>query len=293
MIRREVTFMDEKSVARQFATQNKSPLKWLGNKSIMARTIVNMFPRHVVYIEPFLGSGSIFFAKSPSLVEIINDVNDLLVNFYTVIASDDGVDQFLKKFDTTLHSRTIYDDYKKSNWSEIDPAEKAFRFYYIIRNAWNGLYRVNADGEFNAPFSGAMEHRGLARRFFNSSVLIKKAHNRLKNATIECLDYKDVFKKYDGPGVLYFLDPPYQTTYQYSRSFDHAEFKDELKHVKGKWILTLDESLRDNYKEYPITTINLPSKMRSTTDKEIFTNIVVSSEKFTSTHIKSLFDYAI
>lgn len=250
----------------KFVVTNKGdltmkPLPWIGSKFTNAKSIISRFPDHDVYIEPFFGGGSIFFSKIRSKCEIINDINDLLVNFFTVIKND--VEGFLKKFEWALHSRTVFEQYRSMKIRDIqDPAEKAFVFYYLVRNSWCHLYRTDKEGNFNAPFGIPINlaerredfTRNISRQFFDSTTWIKSVHDRLKGVTIENLDYKKIIKTYDSKRSFFFLDPPYNTDFQYSSidSFDHAELKRVLSTIKGKFLMTLDISLEDLFKDYKI-----------------------------------------
>jgi DNA adenine methylase len=265
----------------KFLGQNKSMLTWMGNKSSIADFIVGLMPKHDIYIEPFFGSGAVLFTKKPAKLEIVNDVNDLLVNFWNVIKEDMG--GFLAKFDLALYSRTTFDEYRNTDWKALDRVEKAFRFYYLVRNAWCRLYRVNSSGKFNAPFAGAANSsllkgdRNLARQFFDTRQLIAAAHARLERVCIENLDYKEVIKKYEGNNILYFFDPPYTTNYQYCTDFNMAEFMDVLKSIKGKFILTLNAELKDKFKDYNIVDLNPTAKMNSTNPDIKFSQILVTN----------------
>lgn len=261
--------------------QNNSPLTWLGNKTTLADRIIQIMPKHNIYIEAFFGSGSVFFGKKPSKMEIINDVNDLLVNFWNVVKDD--MDGFLSKFDTVLHSRSTFESYKDTDWKTIDRVEKAFRFYYLVRNAWSRLYRVNKEGRFNAPFAGAMNskllhgNRNLARQFFDTRHMIRIAHARLENACIECLDYKDIIRKYDDHDVLYFFDPPYTTTYQYCTTFDIDDFVSQIKKIKGKFIITLNASVKDKFSAYHVIDVSIGAKICPTNPSDDFQQIIVTN----------------
>jgi len=262
-------------------TQNNSPLTWLGNKTTLADRIIQIMPKHNVYIESFFGSGAVFFQKKPSKMEVINDINDLLVNFWTVIKEDS--DGFLEKFEYVLHSRSTFESYKDTDWKKIDRVEKAFRFYYLVRNAWCRLYRVNKEGRFNAPFSGGTNSkllfgsRNLAKQFFDTRHMIRISHKRLENACVECLDYKDIIKKYDDHDVLYFLDPPYSTTYQYCTSFDIDEFVNQLGKIKGKFIVTLNSAVKDKFAGYHVFDIDIGAKMCSTNPDDKFNQILITN----------------
>jgi len=234
-----------------------SPIKWLGSKRSLVDIILPLIPKHKVYVEPFFGGGSVFFAKNPSEIEIINDVNDLLVTFFAVLR--DHPDEFMAKFDFTLQSRTIFDGYRKTDWTSIknDPIETAFRFYYLIRNAYCGLYRRNSKGVFNAPFCGAYNSlkeygmRKLCGQFFELSWILP-AHERLKLATIENKDYRKILTELDGENTFFFMDPPYDTDYAYGvKNFDYDELVSIIRDLKGSWILTLNEELADKFSEFP------------------------------------------
>ena len=66
----------------------KTPISYYGGKQTLAKTIVGLIPPHRLYCEPFMGGGAIFFAKEPATVEIINDTNGELINFYRVVQRD-------------------------------------------------------------------------------------------------------------------------------------------------------------------------------------------------------------
>lgn len=64
--------------------QKKTPISYYGGKQAMLKKILPLIPDHVVYVEPFFGGGAVFFAKDKSEVEIINDYNSNVANFYRV-----------------------------------------------------------------------------------------------------------------------------------------------------------------------------------------------------------------
>ena len=66
----------------------RTPITYYGGKQQLADTIVKLIPPHRVYVEPFIGGAAVFFAKTPSECEIINDINSEIVNFYEVVQRD-------------------------------------------------------------------------------------------------------------------------------------------------------------------------------------------------------------
>lgn len=86
----------------------RTPLTYYGGKQRLANTIVKLIPTHNLYCEPFCGGAAVFFAKHPSNVEVLNDTNALLQNFYRVVKTDFSTLKVL--IDATLHSREAHDD---------------------------------------------------------------------------------------------------------------------------------------------------------------------------------------
>src|SRR6478672_667342 len=72
----------------------RSPITWFGGKGLLARKIVPLFPPHHCYVEPFCGGASCLFAKSPSPVEVVNDVDGDIVNFFRVLRDPGKFDAF-------------------------------------------------------------------------------------------------------------------------------------------------------------------------------------------------------
>ena len=83
----------------------------MGGKSKSVKNIVPIIPKHKTYVEPFFGGGWVFFSKEKSKVEILNDINGDLINFYNVIKTQ--YNDFVKKFDDILISRELFLEYNK------------------------------------------------------------------------------------------------------------------------------------------------------------------------------------
>jgi DNA adenine methylase len=236
-----------------------------------------------VYVEPFFGGGSVFFAKQPSDVEIINDQNDLLITFFSVLR--DSPDEFIGKFDFTLLSRSLFNMYRKTKWSEItDPVERAFRFYYLVRNSYCGLYRVNSKGEFNAPFcrsTASIKQYGIGRftgQFFDVD-WVEQIHNRLKTVIIECSDYKDVLERFDGKDTFFFMDPPYDTDYTYDiQSFDYDDLLDVIRSLQGQWILTLNSELEQKFSEFSTFKVAVPENVSAEKRGKVRYDVIIRSK---------------
>src|SRR5437762_3054909 len=126
-------------------------LKWAGGKRWLLSKADELLPdmnNINRYLEPFLGGGSMFFHVEPNTA-ILSDTNEDLINVY-VIMRDNWSDLYtiLKGYDK-YHSQNFYYQIRSSKPRLL--LKRAARFVYLNRTCWNGLYRVNKNGEFNVP----------------------------------------------------------------------------------------------------------------------------------------------
>lgn len=176
-------------------------LKWAGGKSQLLEEILPLIPEsYGKYIEPFIGGGALFFAIKPGRA-VISDSNPELINCYLQVAQDvKSVIDYLKEYHNTAE---MFYAVRKQDWTLLPPAEAAARTIYLNKTCFNGLYRVNKNGEFNCPYG----------KYKNPNICdaegLRAAAAALKNALILCEDYKTVLTKYAKTGDFVFLDPPY------------------------------------------------------------------------------------
>lgn len=240
-----------------------APIKWVGGKKKLRATIVELIPPHTCYVEVFGGAGWILFAKEKSDVEIWNDIDSELVNFYRAIKTKP--EEFMKTFDLALVSREIFEDFRYADLSKMNELERAHRFYYLIMAGWGGeldLPRIQTsitDGGHGNRLIGAIKH--LRQK-------IDPIHKRLQTVIIEHLDWKECVKRYDRQGVFMYLDPPYpdnNCNYRHNmRSIEeHQELVEWLRHAKCKWLLTNYDKpeVRALYGQFHIKEVDFASGM--------------------------------
>ena len=244
-------------------------LKWVGGKRQIMPTIVDRLPRNISnynYVEPFIGGGAVLFNLQPKNA-IINDFNAELINVYTVIKNNlEELISDLKKHhnnaDYFYELRSLDRTYE---FKTMTPVERASRIIYLNKTCFNGLYRVNSAGEFNAPFG----------RYKNPNIVNEptlKAVNKFLNSnniTINSGDYSDILKQTDEKSFVY-LDPPYHPISENSNFtgyiqggwdiYDQIELRkscDEL-HKRGVKFLLSNSSadfIKEQYKDYNITIV--------------------------------------
>ncbi len=186
----------------------KSPIKWVGGKSKLAKRLVSLFPNHEGYVEVFGGAGWVLFAKdkSTSKWEVLNDLDDNLYNFWYVIKNHRI--EFTESFKFEIISRTQFNEYKEIYRSKSyqDNIEKAHILYYLLK-AGSGASLPDGGG---CGFGAAKDQNRL--RIDKISEDIKSAHSRVINVTIECKDFREIINFYDSDTTLFYLDPPYRNT---------------------------------------------------------------------------------
>lgn len=181
-------------------------LKWAGGKSQLIEQFRDLFPERLGnYHEPFIGSGAVFFHVklnlSPKRV-IISDINEELINCFTVVRDD--VSELIKSLSAykQRHSKDHYYSVRNHDTSHLSSAERAARLIYLNKTCFNGLYRVNAKGKFNVPF-GDYRHPSI----FNERTLYS-ASQLLQDVEIEVMAFERVLDFARAGDFIYF-DPPY------------------------------------------------------------------------------------
>ncbi len=175
------------------------PLKWAGGKRWFVTKHQEMLPATFNnYVEPFLGSGALFFSVRPER-SIISDVNEELMNLYEVIRDLPSNLEAKMADHQKKHGVDYYYEVRRSR--PRTALNKAARTLYLNRTCWNGLYRVNLQGEFNVP-KGTKETVTLATDDFENLATV------LKRATMKCQDFELTLES-AMKGDFAFVDPPY------------------------------------------------------------------------------------
>ena len=179
-------------------------VKWVGGKrQLMFELLKNMPKSHNRYFEPFIGGGALFFELQPENA-YISDMNEELINLYSIVRdnvyeliSDLNKHEVSKEYFLEIRNLDRTDKYK--NLSNV---QRASRFIYLNRTCFNGLYRVNSQGQFNVPYGNYKNPRIVdENNLLNCSEL-------LKNTEIKCADFSEILTKVKKGDFVYF-DPPY------------------------------------------------------------------------------------
>lgn len=215
------------------------PLKWAGGKRWFITNYHHLLPKKFnKYIEPFFGSGAVFFNIQPEF-SLISDLNPELINLYEVIRDEpDRLERKLKEHQRK-HCKDYY--YEMRSLRPRNKVTAAARTLYLNRTCWNGLYRVNQKGEFNVP-KGTKDAVVLLTDDFN------RVSGVLQSADIKCQDFEVTIES-AGNGDFIFVDPPYTIAHnnngfiKYNQHLfkweDQLRLRDSLERavVRGAYVL--------------------------------------------------------
>jgi DNA adenine methylase len=227
----------------------KTPLSYYGGKQQLAGIILGLIPPHRVYCEPFLGGGAIFFAKEPVEVEIINDTNGEIINFYEVVQQN--FTALKKEIAVSLHSRRQHHHAEViyQNPDMFDRIKRAWAVWVLA----NGSYGNKMTGGYAYGRVGCHHSRTLDNKRAGFSI---EYADRLKRVQIESCDALRIIASRDIADAFFYLDPPYvgadQGHYDGYTQEDFDALLNILKGIKGKFLLssyrnkTLTEFTRQN-----------------------------------------------
>lgn len=191
-------------VLEQLKSETYPIVKWVGGKrQLMFELIKNMPKSYNRYFEPFIGGGALFFELQPEQA-YISDMNEELINLYSVVR--DNVYELIKDLSKHEVSKEYFLEIRNidrtEQYTELSDVERASRFIYLNRTCFNGMYRVNSQGQFNVPFGHYKNPRIIdENNLLNCSELLKKTE-------IKCADFSEILTKVKKGDLVYF-DPPY------------------------------------------------------------------------------------
>lgn len=191
-------------------------LKYPGAKWRLADWIISHFPKHHTYIEPFFGSGAVFFKKSPSPIETINDLDNNVTNLFKIVR--DNPNELARIVAATPFSRYEYDSTFELPVPECD-FEKARRF---LIQCWQGHgFRTNG---YKVGWKNDVQGREKAYALSNWYRLpewILQVTERLKQVQIDCRPAEEIIIRHRYPNVLIYADPPYVLNTRTGEQYRH------------------------------------------------------------------------
>lgn len=210
-------------------------IRYPGGKTRLSPWIIDHFPSHETYIEPFGGGGSVLINKPRSEVEVYNDRDGDVVQFFRVLR--DCPEELAEWCRQRPYAKDLYEKYAGqfySGYRPDDPVERAGRFYYLRTSQFAAKYASKSG------FSTSKK-RNVADTFVRKVEGLEEFAERLRRVQIENRDYEELFERFDGPDVLWYCDPPYveegDDLYT-GDAFDHERFCAALDALEGYWCVS-------------------------------------------------------
>jgi len=230
-------------------------LKWAGGKRWLVRDHPEIFPKEFnTYIEPFLGSGSVFFHLQPQNA-LLADANKELITTYRALRNRNRKVEALLKDYHQQHSEEFYYFMRKQTPSKQE--EIAARMIYLNRTCWNGLYRVNLSGKFNVP-------KGTKKNVLLDTDDFRATAKLLRRSAVAHSDFEAIVDAAQEDDFV-FVDPPYTVKHnlngfvKYNEKLFSWDDQVRLKHAidratkRGAKVLLTNanhDSILDLYKNY-------------------------------------------
>lgn len=214
----------------------------VGGKSRLAEKVVEHFIEgyeNMVYVEPFVGGGSVFFKKNKCIGEVINDLDKTVYTIY----------KGFKKFKPEKIMDAVNGEYSKDDYERIMDSKPRDMFGKFVKEYI--LTRISFFGRRDS-YSGSRNKISLKRDQY---------YDRLKDVIILNKSYEELLKNLDGPNAFFYLDPPYEgsdRSHYKHWEFDHELLRKRLDEIEGKFCLSLNDSkrIREIFKGYRIVKVH-------------------------------------
>ncbi len=243
----------------------KPPAAYIGGKKQLAKTIVRCIERiaHETYAEPFIGMGGVFFRRrfAPKS-EVINDRSGDVATFFRVLQRH--YVPFIEMLRWQVTSGREFERLARTDPATLTDMERAARFLYLQRTTFGGKGAARTFGV--SP--------GVSARFDVTKLgpMLEELHERLAGVVVECLPWAEFIRRYDKPGTLFYLDPPYwggERDYGAGmfRREDYAELAAVLRRLQGRFIMSINDvpEIRRAFAGFSMRPVNVTYTVARTT----------------------------
>jgi DNA adenine methylase len=217
---------------------------WFGGKGNMLAKLLPIINgiKHTTYCEPFGGGASILLNKQPSKVEVYNDLDSGLYDFFSVLANPEQFEKFRRRVSLLPYSRQLYYDCCDTWQQEADIIERASKWFVVARQSFSGRFGSGWS------FAVTASRRNMAEtcsKWLSCIEHLPEVHTRLQRVQIENIDFKKCIDCYDTDETLFYLDPPYLAETRSAGGYkheltavDHAELIEILLNLRGQAVLS-------------------------------------------------------
>jgi DNA adenine methylase len=200
------------------------PFPYFGGKTTLAPRIVDLFPAHEHYVEPFAGSLSVLLAKPRSLMETVNDLDGYLMTFWRVLR--DRPEELARVCALTPHARAEYEQCRDDLDDAMDELEQARRVWVSLTQGRAGTLRKTGWRYFRDRAGSSIGMPGYLIGYVDRMIAVA---DRLAGVSLECQPALDVIRAYgQHAGTLIYADPPYLGA---ARAWEHTNnYRIEMRH---------------------------------------------------------------
>lgn len=254
----------------------RTPITYWGGKQQLAPKILPLIPAHVTYVEPFFGGGAVFFQKEKSEVEIINDLNRFVVNFYRVAQTE--FDALREMIQATPHSRARYADavvmYESPHL--FDDVERAWAFWCLANQSYSG--NLCSGWAYGTTGDATEKRLDNKREAFDDELRV-----RLARVQIECTDALRIIEYRDRPTTFFYVDPPYfNSDMGHYGGYSEADFEAllvALGKIEGKFLLSSypSDALKKHVASNSWHQIELTMKTQGSTKRKAKTEVLTAN----------------
>lgn len=253
-------------------TPARPAIRYYGSKWRLSPWILQHFPPHTTYVEPFGGGAAVLLRKPPSTLEVYNDLSGDTVNFFAQLR--DHTDALVRAIELTPYARAEFLQAISAPGSSA--LEQARRFYIEHQQGWGGrksrpswrYQHTNTRGKSVVADWNQVNH-------------LYAIAGRLKQVFIECDDAVRVIERFDTPHTLFYLDPPYlpDTRSRFDHGYDHemtdADHEALLQQIRGvAGMVVLSGYPSEMYNEYLADWDRVETTARTTHTPTIATEVL-------------------
>jgi DNA adenine methylase len=215
------------------SSPSRPPIRYHGSKWRIAPWIIAQFPEHRNYVEVFGGGAGVLLRKPRSIVEVYNDLDEQVVNFYRVLRDPKTCDELIQSIALSPFSRQ---EFAGSYTPSECPVESARRF--AIR-CYMGHGTCSVDPKDSNGFRSCDIRAGksYAREWSGIPAAIADAAERFIGVTIECLDYRKLIPKFSDKQTLLYIDPPYPMATRAAGGKGYVHELTDHDHRQLAWLL--------------------------------------------------------
>lgn len=212
---------------------------YIGGKRNLSGRLVEMISAtpHSLYAEPCVGMGGVFLRRTHRpKAEVINDISEDVVTLFRIL--EEHYEAFFDHIKWKLSSRAEFERLMATDPATLTDIRRAARFLYLQKHAFGGkVHGRNLGVSYDGPARWNLSTLGD---------LLQDVRDRLQGVLIERLPFEAFIRRYDRPGALFFIDPPYWGNEEdygpgvFSEA-DFAVLRDLLAALKGRFILTIND----------------------------------------------------